>query len=76
MDSLWKVGVKHGGWKGIRGGDIVLFVAGLALLNIVSELRANAVDDRDMQLVMKVLRGDEEIGLKDTGRTKRETKAF
>lgn len=76
VDSLWKVGVKHGWWKGIRGGDVVLFVASLALLNIVYELKAKAVDDRDMQLVMKVLRGDREIGLQDTGRMKRETKAL
>ncbi|KAF7508779.1 hypothetical protein GJ744_008656 [Endocarpon pusillum] len=75
-DSLWKVGVKHGWWKGIRGGDVVLFVASLALLNIVYELKAKVVDDRDMQLVMRVLRGDEEIGLQDTGRMKRETKAL
>ncbi len=76
VDSLWKVGVKHGWWKGIRGGDVMLFVAGLALLNIVYELRAKVVDDKGMQLVMKVLRGDREIGLQATGRMKRETKAL
>ena len=76
VDSLWKVGVKHGWWKGIRGGDVVLFVAGLALLNIAYELKAKVVDDSDMQLVMKVLRGDEEIGFQDTGQMKRETKAL
>ena len=37
IDSLWKVGKKRGWWKGIRGGDVVLFVAGLGVINVVFE---------------------------------------
>jgi len=39
IDSLWKVAVKRGLWKGFDGGDVALFVAGLAVLNVVFEKR-------------------------------------
>lgn len=39
IDSLWKVGVKRGFWKGFDGGDVAVFVAGLAVLNVVYEKR-------------------------------------
>ena len=44
IDSLWKVGVKRGLWKGFDGGDVAVFAAGLALLNVVYERRREAVD--------------------------------
>ena len=37
VDSMWKVGKKRGWWKGVRGGDVVLFVAGLGVVNVVFE---------------------------------------
>lgn len=64
VDSLWKVGVKHGWWKGFKGGDVMVFVAALALVNAVYELRAKTVEDRAMKVFIKTLRGDAEIGLK------------
>lgn len=64
VDSLWKVGVKHKWWRGVRGGDVWLFVAALALVNVVYDLGkgTNAGQDRAMMLI-KVLRGEVEIGL-------------
>lgn len=63
-DSLWKVGVKRGWWKGFRGGDVWLFVAALALVNVVFDLgqNTNAAGDRAMGLI-RVLRGEIELGL-------------
>jgi hypothetical protein len=64
VDSLWKVGVKHGWWKGIRGGDVWLFVAALGLINAVYDLGRDtpAAQDSAMTLI-KVLRGEIDIGL-------------
>ena len=76
VDSLWKVGVKHGWWKGVKGGDVVVFVASLALLNAVYELREDAVEDKGMKTMMKVLRGDVEIGLTEESRSQSEQKAL
>lgn len=58
IDSLWKVGVKRGWWKGIQGGDVLLFTASLALLNVVYEARPNAVKGAALRKAMGVLRGD------------------
>lgn len=33
IDSLWKVGVKRGWWKGVRNGDVWLFVGCLMVVN-------------------------------------------
>lgn len=64
VDSLWKVGVKHRWWKGIKAGDVGLFVAALALVNVVYDLGTgtSASQDQVMGLV-KVLRGEIELGL-------------
>lgn len=43
IDSLWKVGVKRGLWRGFEGGDVVVFVVGLAVLNVVFEKRRAVV---------------------------------
>ncbi|GAM91482.1 hypothetical protein ANO11243_095330 [Dothideomycetidae sp. 11243] len=43
LDSVWKVGVKHGWWKGVRGGDVLLFTAALAAVGVVFENRPRAV---------------------------------
>lgn len=64
IDSLWKVGVKHGWWRPIKSGDVYLFVAALAVYNIVYDLGRPLLGgtDRAMSLV-KLLRGEIEVGL-------------
>ncbi|OAP60109.1 hypothetical protein AYL99_05111 [Fonsecaea erecta] len=64
VDSLWKVGVKRRWWRGIRGGDVCVFVAALALVNVVYDLgkETAAGQDRAMMLI-KILRGEAELGL-------------
>lgn len=63
-DSLWKVGVKHGWWHGVKGGDVYVFVASLAVLNIVYEWRKEeAVDSGAARGLVKLLRGELDLGL-------------
>ena len=64
MDSLWKVGRKRGWWRGVRGGDVLVFVVGLAVLNVVGEVREGVVEDGGVRVVMRVLRGEGEVGLR------------
>lgn len=74
-DSLWKVGVKHGWWKGIKGGDVWVFVAGMVVLNLVYQSRESAVDSGAVRWLMKVMRGEAEIGLANkTGEEKEKSK--
>jgi len=64
VDSLWKVGVKHRWWKGIRAGDVWLFVAALALENVVYDFGKDTPASEDQAMTMvKVLRGEIELGL-------------
>lgn len=58
IDSLWKVGVKHGWWKGFESGDVFVFVASLALLNVVYEARPRAVRGSVVRKGLGVVRGD------------------
>jgi len=58
IDSFWKVGVKRGWWKGIKGGDVLVFVASLALLDAVYEARPRAVRGAALRKGMGVLRGE------------------
>ena len=60
-DSLWKVGVKHGWWYGVKGGDVYVFVAGLMLLNVVYEARESAVDSGAVKWLMRILRGEADL---------------
>jgi hypothetical protein len=43
LDSLWKVGRKRGWWRGIRGGDVWLFVVSLMVINVVYERDSRAI---------------------------------
>ncbi|KAI9673480.1 MAG: hypothetical protein M1817_002943 [Caeruleum heppii] len=43
IDSCWKVGKKHGWWRGIKGGDILVFVASLMVMNAVYDMRRDAM---------------------------------
>ena len=58
IDSCWKVGVKRGWWKGVRGGDVLVFAASLALLDVVYEARPRAVRGAAIRKSMGVLRGE------------------
>ncbi|KAH0837069.1 hypothetical protein AYO21_04532 [Fonsecaea monophora] len=64
VDSLWKVGVKRRWWRGIRGGDVCVFVAALALVNVVYDLGKETAAGQDRAMILiKVLRGEAELGL-------------
>lgn len=62
VESVWKVGRKRGWWKGIKGGDVALFVMGLGMINVAYEREAEArrgkVVDKNLGRGVKFLRGD------------------
>ena len=58
VDSLWKVGVKRGWWKGVRNGDVWVFVMGLALIGAVYEADPDAVQGSYVRKALGFLRGD------------------
>ncbi|KAI9669715.1 MAG: hypothetical protein M1831_007411 [Alyxoria varia] len=58
LDSLWKVGKKHGWWRGIRNGDVLLFAACLGLVNVVYDREAKAVEGAVLRKGLSVLKGD------------------
>ncbi|KAH8808519.1 hypothetical protein F5884DRAFT_732949 [Xylogone sp. PMI_703] len=62
IESLWKVGRKHGWWKGVRGGDIWLFVASLMVINVVFSKDPRAFRSGAMRKGLSSLRGE---GLRD-----------
>jgi hypothetical protein len=57
LDSLWKVGVKKGWWKGFKGGDVWLFVASLAMVNCVYTMDEHSVKGIS-RTIMAGLRGE------------------
>ncbi|TKA60876.1 hypothetical protein B0A49_10291 [Cryomyces minteri] len=67
VDSLWKVGVKRGWWRGIKNGDVLLFVAGLALVGGVYEVDPKAVSGGVVRKSLGLLRGDGWIDRAVTG---------
>ncbi|KUJ20722.1 uncharacterized protein LY89DRAFT_716060 [Mollisia scopiformis] len=62
LDSLWKVGRKRGWWKGVRGGDVWIFVVCLGVINSVYERdgRGRAIQSRVVRKGVSFLRGDGE----------------
>ena len=62
-ESLWKVCVKRKWLRPLPGGDIVVLVSSLALLNTIYETRPKGIQDRGLVTMMKILRGDLEVGL-------------
>ena len=58
MDSVWKVGVKRGWWKSLKGGDVWLFVAALAVVNAVYTKDHNAIKGGAVRRVIAGLRGE------------------
>ncbi|ETN43437.1 uncharacterized protein HMPREF1541_02596 [Cyphellophora europaea CBS 101466] len=63
VDSLLKVGEKRRWWRPVRGGDVYLFVAALALINVCFDVGRDSVGKDRSMLVIRVLRGDIELGL-------------
>lgn len=58
VDSLWKVGQKRGWWKGIKGGDLWVLVAGMALLGGIYERDPDAVRAGWVRRGLGVMRGE------------------
>ena len=58
IDSAWKVGVKRGWWRGINNGDVLVFVASLALVDAVYERNPGAVSGGVVRKSLGMLRGD------------------
>lgn len=65
IDSLWKVGRKRGWWKGVKGGDLLVLVAGMAALGAVYDRDPKAVTDGVVRRVARGMRGD--AGVDHTG---------
>ncbi|KAF2431247.1 hypothetical protein EJ08DRAFT_587582 [Tothia fuscella] len=58
IDSFWKVGVKHGWWRGVSNGDVLLFVASLALVQGIYEVDPKAVTGGMIRKTLGMLRGE------------------
>lgn len=58
IDSMYKVGKKRGYWRGVKNGDVLVFVASLALLDAVYESHPGAIRGAVLRKAMGVLRGD------------------
>jgi hypothetical protein len=58
IDSVYKVGKKRGWWRGVRQGDVMLFVASLALLNMVYERQSDAVRGAMIRKAFSSFRGE------------------
>jgi len=58
IDSMWKVGVKRGWWKGFKNGDVLLFVVSLATVNALYEVSPRSVNSGVARKGLGVLRGE------------------
>lgn len=58
IDSLWKVGVKRGWWRGIKNGDVLLFALSLATVNVLYEISPKSVNSGVARKGLGVLRGE------------------
>jgi hypothetical protein len=58
IDSLWKVGVKRGWWRGMKNGDVLLFVLSLATVNVLYEVSPRTVNSGVARKSLGVLRGE------------------
>jgi len=58
IDSLWKVGVKKAWWRGIKNGDVLLFVVSLATVNVLYEVSPRSVNSGVARKGLGVLRGE------------------
>lgn len=58
MDSLWKVGKKRGWWKGVRGGDVCIFVISLMAIEMVYERDGRALRSGMLRKMISGMRGE------------------
>ena len=58
IDSLWKVGSKRGWWKGVKNGDVLLFVVSLATVNALYEVSPRSINSGVARKGLGVLRGE------------------
>jgi hypothetical protein len=58
IDSLWKVGVKRGWWRGVKNGDVLLFTLSLATINVLYEMSPKSVNSGVARKGLGVLRGE------------------
>lgn len=58
IDCLWKVGIKRGWWRGVKNGDVLLFVASLATINVLYEISPRSVSSGVARKGLGVLRGE------------------
>ncbi|KAF1999986.1 hypothetical protein P154DRAFT_492430 [Amniculicola lignicola CBS 123094] len=58
IDSLWKVGIKRGWWRGVKNGDVLLFAMSLATVNVLYELSPKSVNSGVARKGLGVLRGE------------------
>lgn len=65
LDSLWKVGRKRGWWKGVKGGDVGLFVVALAVFSVLYDSQRTVFAKDGSMALVRLLRGDIEVGLKN-----------
>ena len=68
VDSLWKVGVKRRWWRPVKGGDVWVFVAALAVLNVCFDVGGDKVRKERIGGLIKVLRGDTDVGMQRRGK--------
>jgi hypothetical protein len=73
--SLWKVGIKRGWWKGVEGGDVLLFAVSLALIDALYETRPTAVRGAMIRKGMGILRGEGWVDRALTQRQQSESEA-
>lgn len=58
VESAWKTGVKNRLWKGVKGGELWLFVLAWAVMGSVLEARPTAVQGQEVRKGLAWLRGD------------------
>lgn len=75
LASFYQVGKKRGWWRGVRNGDVLLFVASLAAVNYVYEAQPSAVQGAVIRKTLGMFRGDgwvDRAGKKDADSLKEE----
>ena len=76
LDSYWKVGVKRGWWSNKGNKDLWVLVASMALLNVVFEMRPDAVESGLIKRGLNMMRDHERekmgLGKESTQRSSKE----
>jgi len=58
VDSLWKVGVKRRWWRGMKGGDVWVFVLALMATGVVYERDRKAIKEANWRKGVSWVRGE------------------